>query len=188
MGLGHVGADARGDKICHQYGTQPPIRHYKLIDMKFDPQKHHRHSIRLPGYDYSLAGAYYVTLVAHDREPLFGEVVEAEMKLSRYGQIVESTWLDLPKHYPLLELDTFCIMPEHVHAILVLPEDGRRPLSEILRAFKSYAARRINLLRKTAGVPVWQRDYYEHIIRDNADYLAKRKYILDNPMNWKNDK
>ena len=158
--------------------------------MKFDPKIHHRRSIRLQGYDYSQAGAYYVTIVAHGRERLFGEINNGEMTLNRYGQIVHYAWLDLPKHYPHAELDTFCIMPNHVHSIVVLNHDilvKRHPLSEIIRAFKSFSAKRINVLRKTSGIPVWQRNYYEHIIRDEKDYETKRNYILSNPQNWEND-
>ena len=166
--------------------------------MKFDPEKHpfgpaqgkHRRSIRLPGYDYSQAGAYYVTIVAQGRECLFGEIVNAEMKLSRYGQIVQYAWFDLPRHYPHVELDAFCIMPNHGHGIIVLHDNVlmvRHPLSEIVRALKSFSARRINALRKTPGIPVWQRNYYEHIIRNEQDYQTKRNYILSNPENWEKD-
>ena len=171
--------------------------------MKFDPKIHHRHSIRLPGYDYSRAGAYYVTIVTQGRESLFGEVVNGAIALNRFGQIVEHAWYDLPNHYPHVELDAFCIMPNHVHGIIVLNDDyvgaglrpaptgctstKRHPLSEIVRAFKSFSARRINSLRNTQGIPVWQRNYYEHIIRNNDDYLSKSNYILTNPLNWEKD-
>ena len=158
--------------------------------MKFDPKIHHRRSIRLSGYDYSQAGAYYVTIVAHGRECLFGEITNGDMKLSRYGKIIQYVLLDLPKHYPHLELDIFCIMPNHVHIIIVLNHNvlvKRHPLSEVIRAFKSFSAKRINLLRKTPGIAVWQRNYYEHIIRDEKDYESKRNYILMNPQNWEND-
>lgn len=158
--------------------------------MKFDPKIHHRRSIRLQGYDYSQAGAYYVTIVVHGRECLLGEIVNGEMKLSRFGQIVQYVLLDLSKHYPHVELDVFCIMPNHLHLIIVLNHDvlvKRHPLSEIIRAFKSFSAKRINVLRKTTGIPVWQRNYYEHIIRDVKDYETKRNYILSNPQNWEND-
>ena len=174
--------------------------------MKFDPKIHpfdqaqgrHRRSIRLQGYDYSQAGAYYVTIVVWRREHIFGEIVgaglkptrTAEMQLNRFGQIVNDAWYDLPKHYPHIELDAFCIMPNHVHAIIVLndnPAVKRHPLSEVVRAFKSFSARRINSLRNTQGIPVWQRNYYEHIIRNQEDYLSKSGYILDNPFNWDND-
>ena len=114
----------------------------------------------------------------------------AEMQLNKFGQIVQYAWYDLPKHYPHIELDTFCIMPNHVHAIIVLndsPVAKRHPLSEVVRAFKSFSARRINSLRNSQGIPVWQRNYYEHIIRDQEDYLSKSNYILDNPLNWEND-
>lgn len=158
--------------------------------MKFDPKIHHRRSIRLQGYDYSQAGAYYVTIVAWRREYVFGEVVNAEMQLNKFGQIVQYAWYDLPKHYPHAELDSFCIMPNHVHAIIVLndnPAIKRHPLSEVVRAFKSFSARRINSLRNSQGIPVWQRNYYEHIIRNHEDFLSKSNYILDNPLNWEND-
>ncbi len=158
--------------------------------MKFDPKIHHRRSIRLKGYDYSQAGAYYVTIVAWRREHVFGDIVNAEMQLNKFGQIVQYAWYDLPKHYPHVELDTFCIMPNHVHAIIVLNDDPavkRHPLSEVVRAFKSFSARRINSLRNSQGIPVWQRNYYEHIIRNHEDYLSKSNYIMDNPLNWEND-
>jgi REP element-mobilizing transposase RayT len=160
--------------------------------MKYDPQRHHRRSIRLQGYDYSLAGAYYVTIVTHGRKHLFGNIANGKMQLNRFGQIVQSAWYDLPGHYRHVELAAFCIMPNHVHAIIVLTDhavDGykRHPLSEIVRAFKSFSARRINALRKMQGLPVWQRNYYEHIIRNEQDYLSKTTYILNNPLNWEAD-
>ena len=154
---------------------------------KFDPNKHHRRSIRLPGYDYSKAGAYYVTIVAQGRECLFGQVVGGEMKLSQFGEIVQGVWFDLSNHYAHVELEQFCIMPNHVHAIIILKNDDGHPLSEIVRALKSFSARRINALRGTVGIPVWQPNYYEHIIRNNEDYLAKCGYIQDNPSNWDED-
>ena len=192
--------------------------------MKYDLQKHHRRSVRLQGYDYSRAGAYYITIVVQGRGHLFGEVVNGEMKLNRYGKIVLQAWLDLPKHYPHVELGAFCIMPNHAHGIIILYDDDnvaglrpapterpaptaaivgwerpdvhdetrpygrkRHPLSEIVRAFKSFSAKRINVLRKTPGIPVWQRNYYEHIIRNEQDYQAKHDYILSNPENWEED-
>ncbi len=90
--------------------------------MKFDPQKHHRHSIRLQGYDYSQAGAYFVTIVAWQREMLFGEIVDEEMILNDFGKIVQWEWLDLPKRFKYLELGAYIIMPNHVHCILIFRE------------------------------------------------------------------
>jgi putative transposase len=157
--------------------------------MKFDPKIHHRHSIRLQGYDYSQAGAYYVTIVIHDREQILGEIINQEMRLNKNGEIVKYAWLDLPKHYRNVKLDAFVIMPNHVHGIIILTDhDGKRhPLSEIVRAFKSFSARRINGLRNTQGVPVWQRNYYEHIIRNEQEHERIYNYILSNPLNWEND-
>jgi putative transposase len=189
--------------------------------MKFDPKIHHRHSIRLQGYDYSQSGAYYITIVTFGRECLFGQVINGEMRLNQSGQIVQRAWFDLPNHYPHVELGAFCIMPNHAHGIIVLDDGGRggsiskipvpimaisnetplpageqtrpyivakrHPLSEIVRAFKSFSARRINALRKTPGLPVWQRNYYEHIIRDDDDYNRIQLYIESNPVNWMKD-
>jgi REP element-mobilizing transposase RayT len=155
--------------------------------MKYDPKIHHRHSIRLKDYDYAQAGAYYITVVAHRRERLFGEVVDREMRLNRLGRILNHAWMDLPNHYPYAELDVFVVMPNHVHGIVVFTDDGHHPVSEVVRAFKSFSARRINSLRRTAGLPVWQRNYYEHVIRDQKDLEARRVYILSNPLNWADD-
>jgi putative transposase len=196
-------------------------------NMKYDPENtpsghlHHRRSIRLQGYDYAQAGAYYVTIVTQGRELLFGEVADGEMRLNEYGRIVRHAWFDLPRHYSHLELGTFCIMPNHAHGIIILYEDGRggsllgkepsqtqavagkvfpainqetrpdgrkrHPLSEIVRAFKSFSAKRINVLRKTPGIPVWQRNYYEHIIRNEAEHNRIHLYIQSNPAAWMND-
>ena len=172
--------------------------------MKFDPQKHHRRSIRLKGYDYTQSGAYFVTIVAWQRESLFGAIVDGEMRLNQFGKIVQRAWFDLPKHYPHVELGTFCIMPNHVHAVIILigaivgmgnvraglkpaPTMVRHPLSEIVRAFKSFSARRINELRKTQGIPVWQRNYYERIIRDDEEHNRIHLYIESNVANWTMD-
>ena len=154
----------------------------------FDPRIHHRRSIRLPGYDYSEGGAYFVTTNTHGWLPLFGEIRNSEMILSRFGKILHYTLLDLPRRYPHIILDTFCIMPDHLHALIILDyneTDKRYPLSEIVRALKSHSSRRINELRKMPGINVWQRNYYEHIVRGDADFARIQNYILNNPLNWK---
>jgi putative transposase len=191
--------------------------------MADEPQKHHRHSIRLKGYDYTRPGAYFVTICAQRRVEIFGNIVKGDMDLNQFGHIVQAAWFDLPRHYPHIQLDAFCIMPNHVHGIIVLdephvgaglkgeafqpdgmmyregsmPEDNKtrpykhvpkhHPLSEIIRAFKSFSARRINGIRNTRGVPVWQRNYYEHIIRDEADFNIIRAYVLENQERWQED-
>lgn len=146
---------------------------------QFDPNKLHRRSIRLEGYDYSQPGAYFVTICTYQREELFGQVKDGRMCPNRLGAIVQSTSCNLPYHYPHVKLDAFCLMPNHVHGILVLVDDDivscakpiiRHALPEIVRAFKSFSARRINTIRRTPGFPVWQRNYYEHIIRNPEKY------------------
>ncbi len=149
--------------------------------------EHHRRSIRLKGYDYSSPGAYFVTMCTQNRECLFWDNRNDKIVLSSMGLIAKRAWLDLPRHHAHAKLDAFCIMPDHVHGIIVLQYEGmehHHGLPEIIRAFKSFSARRINAARHTPGVPVWQRNYYEHIIRDQDEWQRIRDYILANPRNW----
>lgn len=166
----------------------------------------HRRSIRLPGYDYSTEGSYYITLVTHGREHLFGEIENGEMRLNEFGEIVNNTWDDLVNHINNIELDEFIVMPNHFHGIIVIyhpddvvgagskpaPEDSRAGhgpaptvgLPEIVRQFKTFSAKRINQKRGTTSQPVWQRNYYDHIIRSEKDYENNVNYIYLNPQNW----
>ncbi|MBN2107361.1 MAG: transposase [Deltaproteobacteria bacterium] len=161
---------------------------------------HHRRSIRLQGYDYAGAGAYFVTICAHDHNSLFGEIVDGKIVLNNMGQVVLACWNDLPHHYKNLELDFFTIMPNHVHGIMALldttfvgaglkpaPTGKRHGLPEMVRALKTFSSKRINQIRKTPGMPVWQRNYYDHVIRDDDDLNRIREYVINNPANWQED-
>jgi putative transposase len=92
--------------------------------MPYDPEKHHRRSIRLPGYDYAQEGAYFVTLCTHEREPLLGEIVQEIMQLSPWGQLVDREWLQTAVIRPQVELGPYVVMPNHVHGILVIHGQG----------------------------------------------------------------
>ena len=163
-------------------------------------ERHRRHSIRLREYDYTQAEAYFITVVAYGRTALFGEVAGGEARLNEFGRIVEWSWADLPKHYLGVLCDEFVVMPNHIHGIIVLGQPivvgaGLKPaptrrhgLPEIVRALKTFSARRINDIRHTPGAPVWQRNYYEHIVRGDGELLRVREYIVNNPMEWENDR
>ena len=101
-------------------GSAPTIVNniYNFVMTKFDPQKHHRRSIRLKGYDYSQEGAYYVTIVTLQRKFLFGQIVNKDMILSLYGEIVQKWWKEIPVHFLNVETGAFVIMPNHVHGII----------------------------------------------------------------------
>jgi putative transposase len=142
---------------------------------------------------------------------LFGEISDGRVVENSNGSIVHDCWLDLPNHYPHVSLDTFVVMPDHILGIIVLREtDGaggaraclkpaptggggsadvrvRHGLPEIVRALKTYSARRINARCGTPGAPVWQRGYYERIIRNERELDRTRKYIASNPRNWRTD-
>lgn len=177
--------------------------------MKFDPEKYHRRSIRLPGYDYSRTGAYFVTFCTKQRESLLGRVIDAQMIMNAAGQALCQIWESLPERFPQVSLDAFVVMPNHVHGILIIdssneltgdaaecrgaaccaPFSSPAPtLGQIMRAFKSIAAIGVNRLLGRTGQTVWQRNYYEHIIRDDASLNRIREYIATNPRRWDCDR
>ena len=181
--------------------------------MVFNPEKQHRKSIRLKNHDYSEKGYYYITVCTQNRENLLCDIDNGHVVLNENGIIVKNTWFDLPNHNANIVLDEFTIMPNHIHAIIIIVGAGSKPaqsgstqnhgaktnraglepaptssLSEIVRQLKTFSARQINKHRNKQRTPVWQRNYYEHIIR-NAEELNKiRVYIANNPLNWQNDK
>jgi len=235
--------------------------------MRYNPEIHHRRSIRLKGYDYSQPGAYFITICTHERECLFGEIVNNEMVLNDYGKIVYEEWFLSAKIRNEIELyeNEFVVMPNHIHGIVwiiandvdvtnnVVIDDfvindfndfvindfvgatGRLPrrqqkrrqqrqqkqqqqqrqiqkhnrsniqngylgnydkphgpknklLSSFIAGYKSSVTKRINQIRQTPGFPVWQLNYYEHIIRKEIELNRIRKYIQNNPLNWEKDK
>lgn len=165
--------------------------------------KYRVETTRLKGWDYASNGYYFVTICTHNREHLFGHIENGEMILNQYGQIVQNGWNDLPNHYPNIRLDAFCVMPNHVHGIIVIDngmmdgtgivETGFKPVStnhglfEMVRALKTFSARRINQLRNTAGNPVWQTRFHDHIIRNDKSLNRIREYIANNPKTWNAD-
>jgi putative transposase len=167
---------------------------------KFDPKIHHRRSIRLPGYDYTQAGAYFVTIVTHNREMLFGEVVDGEIRLNEFGEIAKREWERLRKRFRHIELGAFIIMPNHVHGIIIIHDNGRgtadnenfgKPVSgsipTMVRSYKSAVALRINYARPGDSTPVWQRNYHERIIRNDREMGNIWRYIQSNPVMWADD-
>lgn len=175
--------------------------------MHIESPLHHRRSIRLKGYDYTLAGAYFVTLVTWQRECLFGRIVEGEICRNELGEIVAKTWLETAIVRPNVILDAFVVMPNHAHGIIVITEDGVRAsrrlaptencihptgvvsgsLGAIIGQIKSLSTKRINAFRQTPGNPVWQRNYFERIIRNERELESIWAYIEANPCSWNED-
>ena len=148
-----------------------------------------RRSIRLPHYDYSTPGAYFVTICTQGREPI--------LRNARLRKLVEDVWAWLPQRFDNVELDEFVVMPDHVHFVIcLLDQDARRgghlaaqggrtptpTLPNIIGTFNTAAAKAINRARGSVGKAVWQRNYYEHIIRDEAELARVREYIHNNPL------
>lgn len=236
--------------------------------MKYNPQKHHRRSIRLKGYDYSKTGMYFITICCHNRKHFFGHIENGIMCLNDFGTIACNEWMQLEIRYPHVELDEMIIMPNHIHGIIVikeseesvgivgsvesvgaglapaldegqqqtdegqqqiegqsledigqplsdrqpqeLPQRGlprRRPtIGDMVGAYKSLVANdclkifKEKWMERAGASPaptattipmmgkLWQRDYYEHIIRNEESYQRIAAYIANNTANWKNDK
>ena len=193
--------------------------------MKYDPAKHHRRSIRLKGYDYAQAGAYFVTLCVQGRECALGNVVDGHRVLNDAGQRADQFWPAVADHFADVEIDTWVTMPNHVHAIIVIGRgvvatlmvstpnnedmggekggetpplhggDGRgavaAPGAAHVRAnrgvFRSGQNQSINQMREMPGARFWQRNYWEHVIRDETDLNRVRRYIQTNPLRWVDD-
>jgi len=162
---------------------------YHVYFMSYNPEIHHRRSIRLQGYDYTNTGIYFVTICCHQRHHLFGEIENGEMEINVTGQIVSHLWQKIPHHFPMAELDEFILMPDHLHGIIVFPESkDNRSLAHIVQNFKSISSRKINRINKNYGVSIWQRNYYERIVRTEEELKNLREYIRNNPASWRDRK
>lgn len=164
-------------------------------NQNYNPFFHHRRSIRLKDYDYSKAGCYFITICCFDKICRFGAINHGKMKLNEFGKIAYKQWELLPDRFSGMQQDVFQIMPNHLHAIIVLKQDNNgqsRPstVPDIVSAYKSIVNNEIldscKLHGETMG-KLWQRNYYEHIIRNEQAYRLISEYILRNPMNWKNN-
>ena len=199
---------------------------------KAESRLHHRRSIRLPGYDYSQPGAYFITICVEDHQCLLSEVIGGAVHLTPTGRIAQQEWERLSVRFAGIRLDAYIIMPNHIHGIIILedsaapdtrgtgaklhdhdsdlPDPSRAPSREqasreqasgeqfgkpipgsiptIVRSYKSDVTQWANRMRRTPGAPFWQRNYYEHIIRDQAELECVRDYINDNPEKWERDR
>ena len=166
--------------------------------------QHNRRSIRLKEFDYSTPWWYYITICTYDRQNLFGQIVDGKMILNKFGTIVREEWLRTEKFRENVELDYYIIMPNHFHGIPIInsrdtarcvPTNEKTKFGElfpgslpvIVRSFKSAVTKGVNELRNSPGEPIWQKNYYEHIIRNQNDLNNIRKYIELNPLKWEID-
>ena len=190
----------------------------------YDPEKHHRRSIRLEGYDYSRLGAYFVTMCVKNKENSLGEIIDGEVLLSEIGKISEKCWNEIPMHYPCVQLDKYVIMPNHIHGIIIIIDDvgaedfqPLRPrtqkninigvenfqplhqpkinqyqkiipksLGSIMRGFKIGVTKYCDQQKYTHFA--LQRNYHEHIVRNENELNRIRKYIMNNPLQWQFDR
>ncbi|WP_212895756.1 transposase [Capnocytophaga canis] len=185
---------------------------------KYNPEIHKRRSVRLKDFDYSREGLYFITICCQNRAHFFGEIVNEKMVLNEIGQIVYTEWINTKKVRANVKLHTFVVMPNHFHAIVEIvhqcrgvlhtpnnvtlhtPNGGKindnnmekgvcntplqspsQTLGAIVRGYKSAVSKKI-------GFSVWQRNYHEHIIRNEASYFKIHEYIENNPAKWEEDR
>jgi putative transposase len=194
---------------------------FQIVAITMKQRSQHRRSIRLQDYDYTQAGAYFVTIVTQNRACLFGDILAGRSQLNDAGEMVQVAWEELSKNYPGVETDHFVVMPNHIHGVIVLvetgscacPESGGQPqgvaptklrfanagvtrslsLPDVLHRFKTLTTQRYARGVKEDGWVrfnrrLWQRNYFEHVIRDENALNRIRQYILDNPMRWEFDR
>ena len=167
---------------------------------KFPKRKH----IRLSNFDYSQKGYYFITICTYNRQFLFGNINQGSIKLNKIGEIIDYTWNDLINHNKI-KLHNYVIMPDHIHGIIEIPKNDncrersttvpntktyRFGIPEIIRQFKSFSSKRINMFLTQNGYKpflagkLWQKSYYEHIIRNEEDFREISEYIINNPRKW----
>ena len=173
------------------------------MDQNDDQIPPRRKATRLDYADYSSPGYYYITICTHDKVCMFGRVVDGDMHLNELGEIANAVWHEIPVHYPMVKPDAWVVMPNHVHGIIRVgvaharPEMQARPairargkpasLGRIVGSYKSEVTKRIHRRGHLRGQPVWQRNYYDHLVRDEDDLAHARHYIKQNPARWLKD-
>lgn len=185
----------------------PVILWYEARKMDHEPSFPARSSIRLRGFDYSQAGVYFVTVCTHDRGCLFGEIRHGTMQLNEAGSIVRQCWLETPRHFPGVELQAYVVMPNHIHGVVAIFRRARHavPLRDtkskveafgkpiagslptIIRSFKAAVSKRVRAMRRLPTTQIWQRNYYERVIRTGDEFDEVSRYIWENPKAWEFD-
>ncbi len=164
-------------------------------------QSYRHHTIRLPDYDYSQPGWYMITLVADQRRKRFGEIVFGEIQENQIGKMVRREWQSIPQRFLSVELDEFVVMPNHLHGIICIQDTvqqnltspiqheafghpTQRSIPTIIRSFKAAVTLRARRILGEPQTRIWQRNYYEKVIRNESGLQAARLYIHENPNNW----
>ena len=183
------------------------------IIMKKYNNKYRIESVRLKDWDYRNNGAYFITINTGNRKHFFGEIINSEMRLSPIGEYAENFWMEIPNHFPFVELGNFVVMPNHTHGVLIInnvkslqcndidkslqcndstgnqyysdisPKSGS--ISTIIRSYKSVVSKHARLLNPEFN---WQPKFHDHIIRNSESFERIQNYIENNPSNWKEDK
>lgn len=144
-----------------------------------------RKSPRIPGYDYATPNYYFITICTHNKRCLFGE----PGNLSSFGKIAEEFLLQIPKIYPAIKIDKYVVMPNHIHAIMIMeaeaPGQERKDLTGVIGQYKMAVTKQIRRLRNVESV--WQRSFHDHVIRNETGYQKIWEYIHNNPAKWEDD-
>lgn len=173
-------------------------------------------SIRLPDYDYTRPGAYFVTVCTFERKSLLGSITAGEMVLNSNGKIVQACWKEIKNHFSDVELPAYVVMPNHFHGVIIIKyhvatrhavsdgvdkssglrvstsESFGKPIAgslpTIIRSFKSAVTKQVNVSLGKHRLNLWQEGYYEHVIRGEGEYVQIAEYILNNPVKWEMDR
>lgn len=154
--------------------------------IKYHYDTHHHHSIRLPNYDYSQSGAYFITICTQNREWLFGEIVDDKIRLNDAGFVIKKCWDEIPTHFPNVKLDECIIVGANDYSPLPQrPKGTSKTIGSIIRGFKIGATKWVR--QNSLAFTIWQRNYFEHVIRNDNELNQIRQYVINNPLNWEKD-
>jgi len=165
--------------------------------MEYNPEIHHRKSIRLKYYDYTTTGYYFITICTQNRKHILSKIKYDDCRgrvpplpvNTKIGNEIEKTIKYIVNKYDYIEINDYIIMPNHIHLIIEkMGRDGTLPLQKIIGELKSFTTRRYNEFNRTQNEKLWQRNYYEHIIRNEKEYYKIIEYIRTNPLKWEEDK
>jgi putative transposase len=169
--------------------------------MEINSERHQRRIIRMQSYDYSFPGGYFITICTHKHLNKFGKIIKNKIILNEIGETVYNFWFELPNHFLEVELDEFVVMPNHIHRIIFINDKcrgevpspktrkgGETPplhtLGQIVAFYKYQTTKLINKIRNKLGLSLWQRNYYDRIIRNDDELNRIREYIVNNPLKW----
>ena len=196
MGLNPLVANYQIINVCVYCGYPQGVSLQQMIWVEkfMDNRIYRNKTLRLENYDYTQNGLYFITICTNNRYPYFAKIDNGLLKLNSAGKMIKSVWLDIESRFDFIKLHTYIVMPNHFHAIVeIIDSKNSTHIGEVIGAFKSLTTNEyIKGVHSYNWLPfdkrLWQKNYYEHIIRNEKSYLYIADYTKNNPLKWELDR